>query len=60
MFSIKIAQDKSGNHLNYGYLSFVDKEARDNCLNMCAAGFIINNQKVEVAGFTPYNKRDRL
>lgn len=61
VFSVKIAQEKSsGASLNYGYLSFTDKEAKDKCLlTLKGQPVDVEGQAVEVLPFTPYNKRNR-
>lgn len=61
VFSVKIAQAKgTGASLNYGYLSFTDKEAKDKCLlTLKGQAVEIEGQMVEVLPFTPYAKRSR-
>jgi hypothetical protein len=45
VFSVKFAQERnSGASLNYGYLSFTDREAKDKCL------MSLKGQPVEVEG----------
>lgn len=61
VFSVKIAQEKnSGAALNYGYLSFADKEAKDKCLLQLKGEAVdIQGHSVSVAPFTPYSKRSK-
>lgn len=44
VLSVKIPKDKSGQSLNYSYLSFGDKQSRDKCVSQC------QNKTVQVNG----------
>jgi len=59
--SVKIPKSKTGETLNYGYLSFNDRESRDKCINSCSNKLMnVEGQSVEVQSFVPYNKRERI
>ena len=61
VFSVKLAQEKTtGASLNYGYLSFTDKEAKEKCLAQLKGEKVdVDGQMIEVLPFTPYAKRSK-